>query len=335
MKKMSKMAGLLAGAILVLILCVGSVHADEKETGAEKVATVNGVVITQAAFEREFSKVQKQAAMQGQQIPADRLAQLKSEIVDNLINEELLFQESQRQGIKVTPDTVESSFAAIKQNFPDDAAFKKALAELDLSETELQSKIERGQAAKQLIDAQVANGISVSDDENKAFYDAHPEYFKKPEQVKASHILIKPEAVAETTGEDKAAAEKAAKDKALVKIKEVQTKLAAGGDFSALAKEYSACPSSSKGGDLGFFSRGRMVKAFEDAAFAMEPGQVSEIVETSFGYHLIKVTEKQPAAVVSHSEAKEKIGGYLKQEKMRKEVGAYVDGLRSNAVIEK
>jgi peptidyl-prolyl cis-trans isomerase C len=149
--------------------------------------------------------------------------------------------------------------------------------------------------------------------------------FKQPEQVKASHILIK--VTPDADDAQKATARK--------KIEEIQQKLKNGGDFAALAKEYSEGPSGARGGDLGFFRHGQMVKPFENAAFGLEPGQVSDVVTTRFGYHLIKVTEKKPAKTLAYSEVKDKIGERLKQQKIEKQAGEYIDGLKKDAKIEK
>jgi peptidyl-prolyl cis-trans isomerase C len=108
-----------------------------------------------------------------------------------------------------------------------------------------------------------------------------------------------------------------------------------GGDFAALAKEYSEGPSNTRGGDLGFFRRGQMVKPFEDAAFAMEPNQVSDIIETRFGYHLIKVYEKKPESVLAYAEVKDKLTQHLKQQKIDKEAVQYINQLKKDAKIEK
>jgi peptidyl-prolyl cis-trans isomerase C len=158
----------------------------------------------------------------------------------------------------------------------------------------------------------------------KAYYDANLESFKQPEQVKARHILVKLEEQAEESK----------KTEAREKIEMVQGKLKKGEDFSTLAKEYSEGPSSSKGGDLGYFSRGQMVKPFEDAAFAMQPGEVSEIVKTRFGYHLIEVTDKKPETTVAYDEIKDRLGQYLKQQKLQKEMALYVETLKSKARVE-
>jgi peptidyl-prolyl cis-trans isomerase C len=102
-----------------------------------------------------------------------------------------------------------------------------------------------------------------------------------------------------------------------------------------LAKEFSECPSNIKGGDLGYFGRGKMVKPFEDAAFALKTGEVSDIVETRFGYHLIKVVDKKPASVMGYEDVKDQVGQFLKKQKTGKELKGYIEELRKKAVIEK
>jgi parvulin-like peptidyl-prolyl isomerase len=102
-----------------------------------------------------------------------------------------------------------------------------------------------------------------------------------------------------------------------------------------LAKEYSQCPSSAKGGDLGFFKQCQMVKAFEDAAFALKLGKVSDIVETRFGYHMIKVLDKKPASRIPYEVVKDRLGEYLKQDKVKKEVSLYLEKVKQKAKIER
>ena len=174
------------------------------------------------------------------------------------------------------------------------------------------------------MDREIVQKITVTDKEIRTYYDSNLDRFKQSEQVKASHILIPVDPKADD-------AEKA---KARKQIETIQKKVKKGEDFEALAKEHSGCPSNTKGGDLGYFGQGQMVKPFEEAAFALEPGQVSDIVETRFGYHLIKVTDKKPAMTVPFEEVKEGISGHLKQQQVRAKVLAYVEDLRGKAKVE-
>ena len=313
------------GLMLFIMLFAFTAGANEKNAVAKNAAVVNGVVIEQAAIDREFAEVEKRASAQGQKIPDDKMDQIRNSILDNLIKEELLVQDSKSHGIKVEPSEVEAAFADIQKKFNDMAALKKALAKSNITVDELKVKIKRGIAAKKLIDSQVVNTIVVSEAENRKFYDAHPEYFKQAEQVKASHILIKYDSKAEAS----------VKDEAKRKIKDIQKKLKAGESFSELAKQFSDCPSKKQGGDLGFFERKKMVKPFADAAFALQTGEISDIVETGFGFHLIRVTDKKAASTDKYETVKEKINSHLKRGKVQEAVVNYIENLRKKATIEK
>ena len=125
------------------------------------------------------------------------------------------------------------------------------------------------------------------------------------------------------------------KAEARKKIKEVQQKVQKGEDFATLAKTYSEGPSGPRGGDLGYFGRGQMVKPFEAAAFSLKPNETSDIVETNFGYHLIKVVDKKPAKKMTYAEVKDRLNDRLKKQKMDSEAVAYIKSLREGAKIEK
>ena len=325
MRRLNKMPVLYFGAILLLMLSVVTAFSEEKNPMVEKLAVVNGVVITKVDFDRKFHQVKQHMLRQGQQIPDDRLAKIKTDILETMINEELLFQESRKKGITVEPEAIAADLKRIKKGFASDADFKKLIAQSGLTEAELQSDIERGHVINKLIDDQIAALVVIPDQEIKTFYDTHPESFNKSEQVRASHILIKVDSKAEPS----------VKDEKKAKLQKIQKRLKGGEDFAVLAKEFSECPSNTKGGDLGYFGRGNMVKPFEDAAFALKTGEVSDIVETRFGYHLIKVVDKKPASVVGYEDVKDNIGQYLKKEKTGKELKGYIEELRKKAVIER
>ena len=329
-------------ALSIALLLSGVVFAQEKgaATKAEnqsvttavqpkpipaKVASVNGVAISGDELNRQYGVYLQRTGQQGGSVPAAQQDQIKLRILDGLIDQEILYQESRKLGIQVESQAVNDQLNELKQRYPSDAEFQQALDSMQMTELEVKKHIERGIAMSKVIDQKVAANIVIDDAESKAFYDNNPQFFSQPERVKASHILIKvgPNA----TEEEKKAARK--------KIGDVRKKAEAGDDFAELAKTHSEGPSNVRGGDLGFFQRGQMVKPFEDASFAMEKDQLSDIVETRFGYHLIKVTDKQPEKKFSYEEVKERLSAKLKQDKVDAEARTYIDNLRKGAQIDK
>ena len=317
-------AGKVAVALALILVSAVGFAADKKAPG-DRVAVVNGTIITQGEFDRVLGYELRRAAQSGQQIPGAQMAKVENSILDSLIVGELLFQESKKKGIQVKPETVTEQLMTIKQRFPSEAEFKKALEENNMTESKISADIKRDVAIQQLLDKEVDQKVKITDEESKTFYDKNPQLFQQPERVKASHILIK---VDEGAPEEK-------KAEARKKIKEIQQKVQNGEDFAALAKTYSEGPSGPKGGDLGSFGRGQMVKPFEDAAFSLKPNETSDIVETKFGYHLIKVVDKQPAKKIAYADAKDRINKRLKNQKLRTERQLYVDKLKKDAKIEK
>jgi peptidyl-prolyl cis-trans isomerase C len=170
--------------------------------------------------------------------------------------------------------------------------------------------------ATEYLKREVTHKVSVSDNEVKQYYDAHQDEFRTPEMVKAKHILIR---VAPGTSEED-------KKKALGKAEDILKQVKGGKEFEKLAAEVSEDPGSkTKGGDLGFFPKGRMVKPFEDAAFALKPGELSKPVETQFGYHIIKVDEIKEPSLETFDKVKEKINQKLVQEKTRTKVTEFIE----------
>ena len=312
-------------AILVLVMFFIPALAAEKKSAAKQIAVVNGVEITRAQFDKELSVHLQRVSRQGQQVSDEQMQALKKDILEGLIEREVLYQESHRAGIKIPDQKVDDQLADIKKRFPTEEDFKKALVGMNLTEAEVRSQIQRGLAIRELIDQKVANKIVITDEATQAYYTDNPKLFVQPEQVKASHILIKVEPTADDA--TKAAARK--------KINEIQQKLKGGGDFAELAKEYSEGPSGPRGGDLGYFKRGQMVKPFEDAVFSMQINEVSDLVETRFGYHLIKVTDKKAEETLPYADVKEKIAQRLKQEQVEKAATLYVENLKKGAKVEK
>jgi peptidyl-prolyl cis-trans isomerase C len=178
---------------------------------------------------------------------------------------------------------------------------------------------------EKLVEGEIAGKIAVTPEAVTEFYQKNQDKFQQGARVKASHILI---AVPEN-------ADAAAKQLAKVKAEAVLKDLKAGKDFAAAAKENSQDPGSApNGGDLGYFEQGQMVPPFEQAAFALKPGDMSGLVESPFGFHIIKVADKQAARVVPLEEAKPKIDQYLSGQNRQTQTQAFVGTLKAKAKIE-
>lgn len=288
------------------------------------VATVNGAAITKSAFDREMSLFERRIRRPVSALQPDQLAQVNDSIVNDLINRELLFQESGKQKVDISKETIQKEFDRIKGRYKDPKKFETVMAQMQMTPDDLKDQIHRKMAVQELIQKEVGGKISVTEEEAKLVFDENPEDFKQKAQVRARHILIKVEKDAD----------EAAKSDARKKLEAAQVKANKGEDFAELAKTYSEGPSNSRGGDLGFFGKGQMVQPFEEAAFALEPGKISDIVETPFGYHLIKVEEKKAARSLPFEEVKEKLMEKLKNGKVEKRMMTYLLALREKAKIE-
>jgi peptidyl-prolyl cis-trans isomerase C len=305
-----------------LLLVSTSFAKDEEDAdSATIVASVNGKEINQAELDREVVNISQRysSQMQGLPVPDD----IESKALDSLITKELLYEASRKAQIEIDDQQVDQNLQQAISRFPDKEAFDAVLKRENITVDELKSEIRHGLAIQKYVEDTFVSKATVSDDEIKSYYDSNQELFKHPEMVKASHILVSLNSDADDT--QKAEARK--------KIEDLAKKIKEGKDFAELASAHSDCPSSSNGGDLGFFKKGQMVKSFEDAAFSMDPGQVSPVVETRFGFHLIKVAEKQPEGTYSLDQVKPQIQQMLIREKVQQLMEKDIENLKANAEI--
>ncbi|RLB27217.1 MAG: peptidylprolyl isomerase [Deltaproteobacteria bacterium] len=300
-------------------------HAAQDKIIRDYVAMVNGKKISKEKYERELVSLKNRYEASGRHLTALQEIELQKNLLESLINRELLYQESQKRGIKVDEAQIQKQFEAVKKHYPDEATFKKALEMAHYTESGVRSQLKRAIAIDRFIEQELKSKMQISDKEVRDFYDSHSDLFRRPSQVRASHILVK--LSANPTKEEK--------DRAMKKVKEIQEKIRNGADFAELAKKYSDGPSAKRGGDLGYFSKGQMVKPFEDAAFALDKGQVSDVVQTIFGYHLIKVTDKRPETSMPFEEVKDRLKNYLVDQKLKKMVQDYAENLKKKAKVER
>ena len=312
-------------AAMMTILLFAPATIISAEAPAGQIARVNDTILLRQDLDREMKLVSLKLARQGRPVNAEQLKRYEGEIRDTLINRTLLLQQAKSAGIDVKDSAVVKALDEFKAAFKDEKAYQNALTEMGFTEEMLKSQINSGLTIKTLIDKTVLQKISVSDQQVRAYYDDNPNLFRKPEQVKASHILI----------QVPANADEAKQAEALAAIQALKLRLENGENFATLAQENSDGPSKTKGGDLGFFSREQMVPPFSEAAFALQPGQTSDVVQTRFGYHLIRVTERQAEQTMAYNEVKEAISARLRQEQEGKKIDVYLEKIKEHADIKR
>src|SRR3954468_5356963 len=257
-------------------------------------AKVNGEAVKKEDFDRMVHTIEQRA---GGPIPPDRRDEILRGALDQLITYTLLTQESKNRGIKIDDSEIDAKMTQLRGQFPTQEAFEKALKDRGMTLDRLRQDARNDLTVNKLMEAEVATLPGPSDAEAKDFYAKNPDKFAEPESVRASHILVRVDEKADP----------AAKKKARTEIDAVLKQAKAGSDFAKLAQEHSQDGSAAQGGDLNYFSKGQMVPAFDKVAFELKPGQISDVVTTQFGYHIIKVTDHKQGRVVPFEEAEAKI----------------------------
>jgi peptidyl-prolyl cis-trans isomerase C len=288
------------------------------------VARINGTDIGRADFERQMERTKARFQRAGRQIAPALETRLKENLVRKLVEEELIAQKAKAEGVTVTPEELAAKVTEHKTRFGSDKAFASFLERTNQTEADVKADLEKNLLRDKLF-AKLLASTEPTDEDAKKYYEENVEKYKQKEQIKASHILFKVEK--DTSDKDKKAKLAEAK-KVLAEAKK------SGVDFGELAKKYSEGPTKDRAGDLGTFSRGRMVKQFEDAAFAAKAGDVIGPVETQFGYHVIKVYEKTAEKQRTFDEVKESILTSLKARQKSKATRELLDTLKSTAKIE-
>ncbi|MBU4284049.1 MAG: peptidylprolyl isomerase [Nanoarchaeota archaeon] len=300
-KKKSKI-NLIIGAIIGIIIICAFVLYFNKAPFKDIAATVNNEVITIEYINEQYGGVPEEY----------RQFITKEMILNQSIDELLLLQEAKKQGISVTAGELSNMIDdSITQSGLSKEEFEKTLDEQNLTMEFIENYYEKQLIINRLLNKTVLSKIVISISEVKEYYNNNENEFITPEQVRARHILVNSSNEAESI------------------LKELKD----GADFIELAKEKSTCPSASQGGDLGYFSRGQMIAEFEDSAFALKVGELSPVVETQFGYHIIKLLDKKPETVIKLEDAMQDIEEKLKLEKQNIAFADYLVMLREKADI--
>lgn len=298
------------------------------------IAVVNGTEITESQVAKRVEVKWKpqldKLAEQAPEFAAQQEKLARKQAMEELVIEQLLDEEARNTGVQVTEAEVmaEISEQLAAQTPPMTLEMYKMMVEAQGIDFEtMKDYLARNMKYQKLVEAQIADELHVAEEDAQEYYDEHITDFQVPEQVRASHILISTSSTDSDADADQVKAE--AREKAEGLLQQIRD----GADFATVASEHSSCPSSARGGDLNMFGRGDMVPPFEDAAFGLQAGEVSDLVETQFGFHIIKVTERQDADTIAFAEAKDDIMATMKMVKTQEAFRSYIQSLQEKARI--
>lgn len=289
----------------------------------EVVALVEGQEIKKQELEQALATVLAGQGITPDQLPAAQKAEGYRMLLDELIVSKLLTKHSAGEDVK--EEQVNARFDEIKGRFPSPEAFTTQLEKSGQSAEKLKADIQDSLKKQQWVENQVKDAPKATDEEVEDFYKKNPQQFQKPEQVRASHILV-------SLAKDAAAEAVTEKQK---KAEEILARIKAGEAFDKLAKELSEDPSAKdNAGDLNFFTREQMLPEFSEAAFGMKKGDLSSPVRSQFGFHIIQVTDRKEAEVLALDTVKPQLTAFLNRQKHDGEVRRVLKDLRDKSSVE-
>lgn len=291
----------------------------------DTVARVNGHALLRTDLDKAVVALKKQFTAYGRQISEEQMPLLRYDVLQQMVTHELALQDAHGHEPADLDSQVKTQIDLVKAQLGSDEAFTKALAEMEVTEADYSHRVREDLIVREHIRKITETEARISPDDVKAFYDNNRDKMKVPERVQASHILIQvpPNATEEY------------KKQKQTQIASVKTLLKEGDKFADLARKYSEdTVSAANGGDLGVFTRGQMVPEFELVAFSLKTNEVSDVVTTKFGYHLLLVTDHLPAGERSLDDAKADIEKYLRYLKGQEVVAEYMKKLRDSAKID-
>ncbi len=305
---------------LILVLWNSSIT----EAASKFAAKVNGKGIKSVTLDAAVNNFVENQRLMGVAIDEEDKDKLRSDILQELISAELLYQKSKKAKLPNMKEEINKQFENIKEGFASDKEFNAILKDRGISAKDLKEDIKKGVYIKAFLDQEVYINIVVTEKEKQEEFEKNKDKLKVGDQVRASHILIG--IPADATEEQK----KAAKTKA----NELRKRALAGEDFAELAKENSHdTVSAQRGGNLGYFEKGIMVEEFEKAVFRLRKDQISKVVETQFGYHVIKLLDKRDGHKMTYEEVAPGISRFIANRKKNEKLEKFVENLRVSAKI--
>lgn len=301
-----------------------SAPAAEQADPSAPVAHVDNVAITQGELD---AAVDRMLAMLSGQVPPSELGRLRaqaaSRVLDQLIIRRLLLNAVSASGIEVDREEILARRREIEESLPEGVQLADLLAREGMTGAALDEGIGEDLMIGKLLDRRTAALAPVTEAQMREYYDGNPDDFRVEEPVRARHILIR---VDEDASDDQ-------RGDLREQAERIRRRLADGADFAELAGQFSDCPSKVRGGDLGRFTRGQMVPAFEEAAFTHPLNEIGPLVETRYGYHILQVTEREEPRTLAFDDVKEQLSEGLATERRQEAIRDYIDELRQRAEI--
>ncbi len=285
---------------------------------------VDGEIITEQAIQYELGRL---IQFYSQYLPAEEIRKqmdlLRKKAKDQAVGAKLLINEARRLDLRVSASDIEASLKVMKKNAGGEESFKVMLKKQNMTEDMMKKGIEQGRKVDLLVE-KITRGVpEPTEKEMQAHFKEHQSEYRKGDRAQAQHILIKP---ASGNERDKAVARS--------KLLEIRARIEEGASFAEQAAAFSDCPSGKKsGGSLGWFSGGMMIPEFDKAVFAMDVGQLSGIIETPLGLHLVKKLDHERGGPAEYGEVADKVRDFLRHAKRGEAISAYVEELRKKAVI--
>lgn len=310
---------------MFMLIWQSPIVAQEEKMKDPVVVSCDGTEYTQSQVLQEIDElaVEFSGQMSPQQM-AQKNVLLFKPAVDRIISQQLIVKAAKEEKIEVKPEDVQTKIDELAAQYPSKELFEQLMSQRGLDMDTLQEIMHRNLQLEGVIIAKQGEFKAPTEEEIQVYYTENISQYKQPEQVRASHILLKTDTV--NSADEKAKIKKQLEQIAL-DIKSGKT------TFAAAATEHSHCPSSAQGGDLSYFGKGQMVKPFEDVAFSGKTGDISGIVETQFGYHIIQVTDKKEAKTFALTEVKENIVAELSESKKREAMEEFLQKARAEANV--
>lgn len=318
-------AGSLLAFAAVLTVLAAAPPASASDTVDRILVVVNDEIITSSDLSQALYPLvtRLRATHSGPELDL-KLRETRQNVLKDMISDRLIISAARAVDPKfkiVAEDAeIDEMVDQMRERFPSDEVFDKVMKEQGMSRKKLRDRFRDDIMKRKMIDFKVKSRVSLSPGEIKAFYDSHPDDFKGVAEVRARQILVR---VGTTRSEELARST----------VQSILDQLAKGGDFAALAKEYSEASDADTGGDMGWLRRGQFMERIDRAIFALEPGQTSDVIQTQLGLHLFRAEEKRVSDPVSFEQAIPRIENYLYKKKVADELRVWLKELKENSFV--